>query len=114
MKFDISLPLFGRGFGRQSEHQARSLVARAEETVLIAACSLKPRVAPHSYCEASSVALRRIGCPSWRPLSLLNVRIWPEAADRGCPRIGRDQGQTGRFMLGMSLSARDPLQKWAL
>jgi hypothetical protein len=32
----------------------------------------------------------------------------PEAADRGCPRIGRDQGQTGRFMLGMSLSARDP------
>jgi hypothetical protein len=39
-----------------------------------------------------------------------HFRLWPEAADRGCPRIGRDQGQTGRFMLGMSLSARDPLE----
>jgi hypothetical protein len=38
----------------------------------------------------------------------VNFCFWPEAADRGCPRIGRDQGQTGRFMLGMSLSARDP------
>jgi hypothetical protein len=48
----------------------------------------------------------------WR--SNENVRNWPEAADRECPRIGRDQGQTGRFMLGMSLSARDPSRTYAI
>jgi hypothetical protein len=37
MKFDISLALFGRQFGGRSEDEARSLVARAEEMVLVAA-----------------------------------------------------------------------------
>src|SRR6266568_7118710 len=37
-----------------------------------------------------------------------NDRCWHEAANRGCPRIGRDRGQSGQHMLVLSPTGFDP------